>query len=282
MSHLEGQTSFSATLDAIHKKNSKPKVHRVNIPGYGPVAFAKDDGEAILTSGQMFDSNLKAQHIRGGRIIDERDLGSGVVTNAGVNRMARDWFWANGSNTLEIMLDMASGTGATAAAVGDTSVQTAASTTAVAGTQSTVSPNILQVVGTLSYGSSLAITEWILIHDTLTTGQSFGSTGTVTFTSTTATTGTVSGATWTVDAWKGYNAFVTSVPAMGLILSNTSTVLTVDRWNTPSTNATATTPGNVGCVILPTMWDRKVFSAINVINGDSIQFTYQLTITSGG
>lgn len=31
-----------------------------------------------------------------------------------------------------------------------------------------------------------------------------------------------------------------------------------------------------------TLWDRSVFSAINVINGDSIQFTYQLTINSGG
>lgn len=31
-----------------------------------------------------------------------------------------------------------------------------------------------------------------------------------------------------------------------------------------------------------TMWDRKVFSAINVINGDSIAFTYTLTLNSGG
>jgi hypothetical protein len=31
-----------------------------------------------------------------------------------------------------------------------------------------------------------------------------------------------------------------------------------------------------------TLWDRSVFSAINVANGDSIEFTYTLTITSGG
>jgi hypothetical protein len=31
-----------------------------------------------------------------------------------------------------------------------------------------------------------------------------------------------------------------------------------------------------------TMWDHRVFSAINVVNGDSIQFTYNLTINSGG
>jgi hypothetical protein len=31
-----------------------------------------------------------------------------------------------------------------------------------------------------------------------------------------------------------------------------------------------------------TMWDRRVFSAINVTNGDAIQFTYVLTVASGG
>jgi hypothetical protein len=31
-----------------------------------------------------------------------------------------------------------------------------------------------------------------------------------------------------------------------------------------------------------TLWDRRVFSVVNVTNGDSIQFTYQLTIPSGG
>ena len=31
-----------------------------------------------------------------------------------------------------------------------------------------------------------------------------------------------------------------------------------------------------------TLWDRSVFSAINVASGDSIQFTYTLTVTSGG
>lgn len=30
------------------------------------------------------------------------------------------------------------------------------------------------------------------------------------------------------------------------------------------------------------LWDRRVFTAINVVNGDSIQFTYTLTINSGG
>lgn len=31
-----------------------------------------------------------------------------------------------------------------------------------------------------------------------------------------------------------------------------------------------------------TLMDRSVFSAVNVVNGDSIQFTYSLTVNSGG
>ena len=31
-----------------------------------------------------------------------------------------------------------------------------------------------------------------------------------------------------------------------------------------------------------TLMDRSIFAAINVINGDSIQFTYELTVKSGG
>lgn len=31
-----------------------------------------------------------------------------------------------------------------------------------------------------------------------------------------------------------------------------------------------------------TLWDRSVFSAINVANGDSISFTYSVTVSSGG
>jgi hypothetical protein len=31
-----------------------------------------------------------------------------------------------------------------------------------------------------------------------------------------------------------------------------------------------------------TLMDRTVFSAINVVNGDSIQFTYELTVSAGG
>ncbi len=31
-----------------------------------------------------------------------------------------------------------------------------------------------------------------------------------------------------------------------------------------------------------TLWDRSVFAAVNVVSGDSIQFTYTLTVNAGG
>ena len=40
--------------------------------------------------------------------------------------------------------------------------------------------------------------------------------------------------------------------------------------------------GIFSAVTAGTLWDRSVFAAINVINGDSIAFTYTLSITDGG
>lgn len=253
-------------------KGVKGRILRV-----GSMALARDHGHALNPGGQLFDTNLSAVHTRGGVVVEKRNLGSGLVTNAGVNLLARDWYWTSGASTFEIEKNMGSGTGSTAAAVGDVTLGTANGTSGVAGTQSTVEPNVYQVVGTLSYGGTLAITEWGLFISSTLSGSS-QSTGTSTSVGTTSM--TLSTATWSVDQWKGYT--VTTGAVMGLILSNTSTVLTIGSWRTPSTNALASNPSTTTFVINPTMWDRKVFSAINVLNGDSVTWTYQLTDTSGG
>lgn len=255
----------------------KKQILRLNIPFIGKLAIARDNGSANLMAGQMFDTNLSAVHYRDGKVVDTRNLGSGKVTNAGVNVLARDWFWASAATTFEIEKNMATGTGATAAAVGDVTLQTAIGTTAVAGTQSTVLPNIYQVVGTINYTGTSAVTEWGLFLSTTISGAS-QSTGTSTAIGT--TTLTVSGATWTTNQWAGYT--VTTGSVMGTVLSNSGTVLTIGGWLTPSTNAGASNPSTGTFTISPTMWDHQVFTAINVLNGDSIQFTYQLTDTSGG
>lgn len=123
-----------------------------------------------------------------------------LVTTAGVNYMASDFASGGVTPTISGMKFHDCGTGTTAAAIGDTALQTAAGTARVTGTPSNPSANIYKSVATISFTSTLAITEWGLF--------SASSTG--------------------------------------------------------------------------TLWDHRVFAAINVNNGDSIQFTYQLTIAAGG
>lgn len=123
-----------------------------------------------------------------------------LVTTAGVNYMAADFASGGTTPTISGNKFHDSGTGATAAAIGDTALQTATGNARVSGTASNPSANIYQTVATLAYTGTAAITEW------------------------------------------------------GLFSASTS----------------------------GTLWDHRVFSAINVINGDSIQFTYKLTIASGG
>jgi len=123
-----------------------------------------------------------------------------LVTTTGVNYMASDFASGGVTPTISGFKFHDCGTGTTAAAIGDTALQTPAGTARVAGTASNPSANIYKSVATISFTSTLAITEW------------------------------------------------------GLFSAST-----------------------VG-----TLWDHRVFSAINVNNGDSIQFTYQLTIAAGG
>lgn len=164
------------------------------------LVVARDKGSAILTAGQMFETRLTAKHIRGGRVLREYDLGSGLVTTAGVVYLAADM--AGGASDINAMNWHGTGIGTTAAAIGDTALQnTTGAPARVSGTQSTPgATNVYRSQATVSYTSTLAITEW------------------------------------------------------GLFSANAA----------------------------GTLWDRKVFTAINVVNGDSIQFTYDLTITAGG
>lgn len=127
-------------------------------------------------------------------------LALGLVTNAGVDYMATDFCSGLASPRIGAFEYHDCGTGTTAAAVTDTTLQSPAGTARVAGAATNPSANVYKSVATISYTSSLAITEW------------------------------------------------------GLFSASTS----------------------------GTLWDHRVFSAINVNSGDSIQFTYQLTIASGG
>ncbi len=222
------------------------------------------------------------------------DLGSGLVTNVGVLALANEAVTLaapSGAriNTLFLANQHFTGTGATAAAATDIKMQTistAGGQTAVAGTQSLVSAansQIYRTVATVSYSGSEAVTEWGLHTSatrTATTGSPFTATTATSFTGTaspyTASSATVQGLQQQI-----LEAGTTTV--YGFVISNTTSVGTIPAWYKVADGTAGSTPGATETyTIRPILWDRKVFSAINVVSGDSIQFTYSLTISSGG
>jgi hypothetical protein len=144
-------------------------------------------------------STLQAKLIRlDGTTVDFGIVSRRVVTTAFVNFMV-DQMQAETSEWGDFKFHD-SGVGTTAAAVGDTDIETTDGESRATGSQTEGAANIYESVGTISYTTTKAITE----H--------------------------------------------------GLFSQSTGT----------------------------TLLDRHVFSAINVNNGDSIQFTYDFTVSSGG
>lgn len=229
------------------------------------------------------------------------DLGSGLVTNIAAQAVANEALTLASPSGARINLMFlsnwhASGTGATAAAATDFKIQTistAGGQTPVAGTQSMATTTTgavpkLQTVATISYTGTEAVTEWgLFTSNTLssTTGTPFTAATATTFTAT-ATPFTASSTT--VQGLQQQMVIPGTTTVYGLIQSNTTSVGTLNNngttgWFTQAAGAAGSTPGGTEAYTLrPIMWDHKVFSAINVVNGDSIQFTYTLTINSGG
>lgn len=289
----DSSTSFGSKLDSRVIRAPKPhKARSVRIPGVGRMILTRDPGDAAILSREVFASNVQALHRDGdGQLKHEYDLGSGLVTNVGVTALANDFAWSAQLNlsTLGTQNFHATGTGSTAAAATDIAMQTLASpttTTAVTGAQSLVSAANVQIyktVATVNYTTTLAITEWGL-HSlatlSSTTGTPFTATSASTWTDTgsaqTASSATVRGLQQTV-----IRPGTTTV--YGLNLSNTTHIGTIPAWYKVADGTAGSTPGATEAfTVIPVMWDHKVFSAINVVNGDSIQFTYSLTVNSGG
>lgn len=257
------------------------------------LAFIKDEqgSSALYPGGIEFHSHLQADHFRDGQLINSHDLGSGLVTNVGVLALANDFAWSAQLNlsTLGLANNHAWGTGTNAAAATDIACQTLAApttTTGVAGAQTLVSAANLQkyqTVATINAGGTLAITEWglhSLITLTSATGSPFTAAAATTWTDTasaqTASSATVRGLQQTI-------VVPGTTTVWGLNLSNTTHVGTIPAWYKVADGTAGSTPGNTETfVIKPVMWDHKVFSAINVVSGDSVSFTYVLTCTSGG
>lgn len=229
------------------------------------------------------------------------DLGSGLVTNIAAHAIANEAITLaspSGAriNTLFLANQHATGTGATAAAITDFKLQTISTQggqTPVAGTQSFAATSTgaspkYQTVATVTYTGSEAVTEWgLFTSGTLssTTGTPFTATSATTFTAT-ATPFTASSST--VQGLQQQIVIPGTTTVYGLITSNTTSVGTLSNngttgWWTQAAGAAGSTPGSTEAYTLrPIMWDHKVFSAVNVSSGDSIQFSYTLTPNSGG
>lgn len=173
-----------------------------NLPIIGRfIHIPRKHASLTFPGGMFFHSNLSAVLTHADGTKEYFDLGSGLVTTVGVGYLADDFAGAIGGADCTLFNYHASGTGATAAAIGDTALLTDSGVARVAGTQTNPTAPVYRTVATMNYVSTLAIIEWGLFS--------------------------------------------------------------------------ASTGG--------TLWDRKVFgAAINVISGDSIQFTYDLTVNSGG
>lgn len=226
------------------------------------------------------------------------DLGSGLVTNVGVLSIANDPFWSASLNlaTLKLANYHASGTGTTAAAATDFKLQTVSTLggqTPIAGAQSIDSTSTMAVpkyktVSVISYVGSEAVTEWGLFS----TNTLLATAGTP-LTAATAFAFTATGTPYTASSptVQGLQSQII-VPAttavLGLIGGNTTSGGSLvnnstTSWWTQAAQIAGATPGATEAFTLrPVMFDHKVFAAINVNAGDSIQFTYTLQINSGG
>lgn len=114
--------------------------------------------QSILPTGQgWFIGRLIVRHYRDGILLVERDEGTGIVTNAGVNLLVADWTSATAALKLANYHD--SGTGTLAPSVTDTVLQIPTGSSRGVGTQSNTG-NQYQTVGNISYTDVFTITEW--------------------------------------------------------------------------------------------------------------------------
>jgi len=309
---MQGSVGMGGSLGTrVVRAPRRRPVRTLRIPGLGRIAFTRDPGEAGLFASEYFSSTLQAIHRDGdGKILDVRDLGSGLVTDVGVLSLANDFAWpapsAAAINILRLANTHGSGIGTNAAAVTDIKLQTPSSfggQTRVTGVQSlvqaatagtgTTGTQTYRSVATIAYTNTEAVTEWGLFGNL----GALGGTGLTDatkspFTAGSATTGTVTGAltasTTTVQGQANTLIERTSGTNLswGLILSNDAagnSVVTVGAWYLVATGAAGQAPANTETLVIrPVMWDHRVFTAINVNNGDSIQFTYTLIPNQGG
>lgn len=317
MGSVTGNSAFGGELSTQLIHNPGPaKVRTLRLPGIGRVAFSRDPGTGNMLSTHHMGTHLFAVHRDGdGKMVETYDLGSGnVQTNFVVGLMWDAQGTTNNKGAPVLTAPAAatavsgvttgrymySGTGTT---VNDYDYQLATTAGPASGAitptygfgaASSAPASQLQYVGTIAYVSSLAITEWGLFNTNSQGAMTSSTVNTATATGTSASTWTT--APSAINSLAGMAAVATSTSPVvgGYIWSNstatTASLITIGTgtvgWynlNSNATLATGTTPASNSTIgVYPLMFDHKTFAAINVVNGDSIQFTYTLSIVAGG
>ena len=293
----------------------RSKVYSFSIPGgLGRFAFTRDRGEGGLFQTSQLRSHLGAVlyapdvsvrgQIRRGKIIDEYDLGSGLVTNIGVTALGYDAQWT--AETTELINTLAAckwqqwGTGKTAAAQTDFKLQTLAENE-LHKKEGVEATNLLKwlatgnakLISTATLTEEAAgpveISEWGLFSakNILGTEKTAVNAGANTATTFTDTGGLVAPGTEASGAKKrgaqNYVLFAKEAEeAYGLIEKNTTEVATVAGFSKAASAAEAAVPSKTSkYFILPVMFDHRVFAVINVEKGNKIEFPYELEIQGG-
>ena len=265
--------------------------------GHRRVILTKDPGTSVLMEPQ-FTTRLRARLLDPtGALIDEGDLGSGIVTNVGALYLAFDQNRENTAlNCLRLAKYHAWGTSGTAAAVTDVALGTAVeptNATAEEGTQSLVINEAGEVtyksVKKIKNGSSTQkIEEWGLL-----TAPTLSATTGTPLTAVTETTATVTSTPLTASSSsvQGQVGLILKAGSYwGLVLSNTTSVVTLptsansNGWAATSSGKyeAAKKPGNEALTFKPVLFDHANFGIITVEKENSVEFVFELLVKSGG
>lgn len=288
---MDGRVVKTKDLD---KYSPEELVGKELIEGTGreraPHEYFGNRKDASRLSGRLYNRLIKAWYWALYRNKTLLDLGSGLTTNVAALATASEAVALASPSAARINLLFlanahATGTGATAAAATDIKLTTNDAITAVAGAQTLISAansQKYQTVATLTGYGTEAVVEWGL-HTSITLSATTGTP----FTATSGVSGTVTGtpltaSSTTVQGLQQNIVVAGTTTVWGFITSNSTSVITIPAWYKTADGTAGSTPGSTEAFTLrPILYDHKVFSAINTVSGDTIQFTYQLTIASG-
>jgi hypothetical protein len=300
---------FSADLHPVLVNPHKQRRTYSMRLGRHRFGYTRDPGEAALFSRSLYETSLRAvvRECAGGRIIEDRDLGSGLVTNVGVLALAYDsQLTVEGKNKVgfNLFANLAYhqwGGKETAAATTDLRLtealineNTKSAIKAVKDTSHTVTASgegKPKFVSTAKIEAKevgpVAIKEWgiftyELLEATNGTGEKFETVS--------ATTGKIAAANEFTESTtevlgERLKLAYTEGEAKAdwlLVTSNTKRELKGPAWYKQSTGAVEEPNAVSKFKMIPVMFDHRTFASINVEKGNVIEFPWELEIKSGG